>query len=197
MEQSVHFIRPDFKDAATADRDTDIFVIQHILSGEAFHITSGPHAGKYTLKENALCKYHYVPETTLEPSDIKASEFLTALTQRHISIESTKLEGTATANPLKETPFLNALRHDTSFHINKNGLTNNYIATISLGSIPAGQWDIKEAKLTIGTNKLGAIAQEQSTLSAFDMLNAIRRKQFQYGVEKTPIYQHYSKGYPA
>ena len=194
-------LSPLFTELGTPDRNTDDYVMMHILNGEAFHIlphsNNDPRAGKYVLRDTGIERYSRTALGETEPCDLKAIDLLTALARGNISIEATSLEGKASPHPMNPKPFLSALYTRGHFHISSGGQTKNYRIQMRLVANDNDHlWAIEQITPEHrGTSIL--FSKQRTNLSAYELLKALKQKTFKWSVEQSYLFSRYSRGYPA
>lgn len=168
---------------------TDADIIAHILSGEAFHIISGPQAGKYVYRDARISKYTYVGNgkrrrTELEYTKLDAGLFLQELMKGGISDDALALEGQTKKSAI-DTVFLNEVITQGGFEITRGFSSGSYMFEIS----PDAGLRLCHLVPEISGGQIAGISKVQPRVDLLDLLDSLSQGSFKFGPENTLVFE--------
>ena len=166
---------------------TDADIIAHILSGEAFHIIAGPHAGKYVYRDDGISKYTYVGRgrrrTELERANLETHDLLVSLIAQHVSAESNALEGDVAAAP-NRLAFIKEIIDQNGFHIDSGFSRGSYMYEVSKD----GDLVLNHITPELCSGQIAGLNKTKARLPAVDFLDAVANGSFKFGQEQSIVF---------
>lgn len=172
---------------ANRQNKTDADILAHILSGEAFHIISGPNAGKYVYREDGISKYTYVGRgrrrTELERANLDTNAFLVDLLNQRVSTESNTPEGEVQSAP-NQSLFLQEIIEQNGFFISSGFSSGSYM----FEATNAGELILNHITPELSGGQIAGLCKTQARLPAVDFLDALAAGSFRFGQEQSLVY---------
>lgn len=175
---------------STTPEVTDTKALDHIVSGNPFHITSGEQSGKYVFKTGregngklGLYKYETIKRITkLERSPLKIQPLFDAITRGEISLDAMALEGKAKPNRMNLI-FLEDLVNNDGFQITSGLGSGSYSFETKEGKL-----EVRDITPEISGGAVAGFLSHKSRLLAEDFLIALQKGTFQAGIENSILF---------
>ncbi len=171
-------------------RGTDVEIIHHILSGEAFHIITGDNFGKYVFQRNQLRQYAYSPAGTYtEPSNLTASSLITAIMRHQISLQATALAGLARAFNIHAVPFLDALIDRGGFQLRTDGGLKNMRLEMIFNGAAISRAELKIMTPEMESGRISGMSFSEVSISASEFLHSLKYNGIIFTPEQSIVFQ--------
>ncbi len=190
MESSDHKSLFAHKNLDHKYRGTDVEIVHHILSGEAFHIVTGIDFGKYAFQKDQLRRYVYSPDGThTEPSNLEAASLITAIIRHQISLQATALAGSARSFNTHAVPFLDALIDKGGFQLRTDKGLDNLRLEMVFNGATISRAELKKMTPEIEGSKISGIKFSQINIPASEFLRSLKYSGVIFAPEQTSLFQ--------
>ncbi|MDD3020967.1 MAG: hypothetical protein PHX61_08335 [Alphaproteobacteria bacterium] len=171
-------------------RGTDVEIIHHILSGEAFHIITGDNFGKYVFQRNQLRQYAYSPAGTYtEPSKLAASSLITAIMRHQISLQATALVGSAKSFNTHAVPFLDALIDSGGFQLKTAGGLENIRLEMVFNGASISRAELRKMTPEMESGRISGMKFSEVSISASEFLHSLKYSGIIFNPEQSIAFQ--------
>jgi len=171
-------------------RGTDVEIIHHILSGEAFHIVTGQNSGKYVFRKDQLRQYAYSPTGAYtEPSNLTASSLITAIMRHQISLQATALAGSARAFNIHDVPFLDALIDKGGFQLKTEAGSKNIRLEMIFNGAAISRAELKIMTPEMESGRISGMKFSEVSISASEFLQSMKYSGIIFTPEQSIVFQ--------